>query len=766
MIVLRSLHLLTLASALDLLIVSAAAGNILTNGELDRWADGRPVGWEVGDGVAIAQDVNMRVSGTAAARLHPERKHPDVHPNSLIAQQVELEPGATYRLTFWSAKDATGDVRAYVSAKDGSGLVLEYVSGWANFYPWTEVSATFQTSAATGYTLRLVHYGHVAAKVWFDHVVLERIDTQDPVAESPDGVELFTQSYMVPFNAETLDRTAQLTDRIGVQITRGEYEPCLVGIRAHRDLDAVDLRLTGDLRSRQGHLISSDFVTIRSCDEGILPLSRPRSVTTGRNLGWWVTIQADKKLPPGPYAGSLQVVSGDKVIAETELVVDVLDLALPPPEISFFMYHAEYYFLPEHITPALNRAYYDDMVEHGMTTVTIYISPNVDGERIDFSKNYIILPSKHPELAEWGYDQAVPALLESGLCAGGQPPILLFNKQEGPGSEDAFSETILRGMLDTWSSRAWPQPLLYLFDEPSTQERIDQALPVLKKIKAWGLPVRTTTAGLDMPALGSLYDVWIQAESEINRETFDQAREHGAEIWTYNCTVPYVNAAFDRALYGFWAYRSGVRGVGRWAYHDNRKGYIDDEGVRQGPVGGRLSHIIPSSRGPVPTVAWEAVREGVDDYRLMTLFDTTVEEAAARLEELQSRYRALLSEADIDLLTQLDQRRRTKYKPDETPIAWKPASSQQSNGERAFTAARALAGALEIAHLAKKNIVESIPADAMGIRDAVPFASMSETLVPTLGLGDQRTVAEVKRRAMIGYLLRVKAALEAANEKE
>ena len=38
---------------------------------------------------------------------------------------------------------------------------------------------------------------------------------------------------------------------------------------------------------------------------------------------------------------------------------------------------------------------------------------------------------------------------------------------------------------------------------------------------------------------------------------------------------------------------------------------------------------------------------------------------------------------------------------------------------------------------------------------------MSETLVPTLGLGDQRTVAEVKRRALIGYLLRVKAALGA-----
>ena len=740
---------------------------VLVNGELDEWKDGKPVGWNVPDWTAATKDTEMRIGGVAAARLYPERDTTQLSPACMLEQTVKLKPNSTYRLTFWTAKDTTGDVRAYVVAKDGSGIVLEFISGWAHFFVWTEVECEFETNDAREYDLRLVQYGPPADAAWFDQVKLERIPRPTERAPRPKGdMHLYSQSVMIPFDESKPDATAMMSDQFSVQKVGNEYEPCLVAMQAHRDLPKVDLRMSSDLTSSTGKKLSSDSIEIRSYEDAVLPRTRPRDASAGQCLAWWLTVKPTPGLSPGFYSGTLDILAGGKIIGTAKLVVNQLDLSLPQPDASFFVYHAEYYFDEKHLTPELKQAYYRDMVQHGMTTVTVYNSPNVDGEKLDFSHNYMVSDEKHPEFCKWGLDQTVAAILGSGMCQQGQPLLLLANKQAGAGIGTMFKESMLPRVLEEWEShKDWPPVFFYIHDEPSFQEAIDRAKEILEPMRRWGPSIKTATSGLDIPQLGALYDLWIQIDSEITRENINAARSHAADIWAYNCTVPFVNAPFNRAFYGFWAYRSGVEGFGRWAYHDAIGAVLDEEGKIHGAAGPRLSMVLSSDDGPVPTVAWEAAREGVDDYRLVMLFDQVFEEGSDTLENLEHEYQEALSQEDIATLTKIAKRRHTKKAEGEVPIEWQPSvtQAQAKRGAELFDKAWALRRTVEMAKSARIKVFESIPAEAMGCRAAVPYSLLQETLYPALGLGDQRTIAEVKRRIMIGYVLRMQKAIGASS---
>ncbi len=762
-----------MALAICVMVASAclAEPSVLINGELDEWENGQPVGWNVLAGMAAAQDSRMLVSGSSSARLHPLREQEGPHPNAIIEQMVDLQPNSTYQLNFWAAKDTYGDVRAYVVAQDGSGIVLEYISGWANFMPWTPIDCTFRTNDATHYAVRLVQYGPPADDVWFDRVKLARVLDPGEATHAnnnpSEAVTLFSQSLMIPFDPSGPDATALIVDQYSIQKAGNEYEPCLVALQTPRDLTGVNLRLSRDLVSAQGQVISRDDVVIRAEKSGVLPLATPRDVSAGQSTAWWVTVKPTPDLPAGVYQGTLEVVEGDKVIAQADLFVEQLDLSLPQPDASFFVWHSNYYFPPEFLTPELKKSYYQDMADHGMTTVTLYNTPTPDGEQVDFSRNHMLSQERYPEFYKWGFDQSIEAILDAGMCQQGQPLLLLTAAQEGPATDNKYNESMMRGVLDEWATRDhWPTPYFYISDEPSTQERIDKVKPVLERIRSWDFPVTTTTAGLDIPQLGDLYDLWIQAESEISWKNLESAREHGATLWTYNCTVPYTNAPFNRAFYGFWAYRTGLKGFGRWAYHDQRKSVVNDDGTIAGTSGPQLSMVFASSQGPVPTVAWEAAREGIDDYRLMMLFDQTLEQSEHALKNLQAQYQAILSTDDITTLEKLHKRKHTKRSPDDEPIVWQATSPVQRQGEKLFYDAKALERALEVAELAKVKVVESIPADAMAYRAAMPYATANVTLYPPIGPGDARTITETKRRTLISYVNRLQDAMNGAADHE
>jgi hypothetical protein len=115
----------------------------------------------------------------------------------------------------------------------------------------------------------------------------------------------------------------------------------------------------------------------------------------------------------------------------------------------------------------------------------------------------------------------------------------------------------------------------------------------------------------------------------------------------------------------------------------------------------------------------------------------------------------LLSEEDIEQLTERKKQQGTRFREGESPVEWQAGSTEKALGEKYFAAADELEHALAMAKLARKKVIDSIPVDSMAITGAMPFLGLLDTTYPTLGLGDQRTVAETKRRVLCGYLQRV-----------
>ena len=741
---------------------ASPAGPIVANGGFEEWADGKPVGWELSEGY-FAADAAMKVGGGHSFRMASDRMQEARWLNTGLRQEVKLQPNTEYRLRFWAAKDGTGDVRATVlplaGGKPSGGAIMSYTTGWTSFFVWTPIEVSFRTGSASAYELGFRQYGYPAEPVWLDEVAIEKAGDQvalPTLADVERGFQLFSHSIMVPFDERSPPRADSLIETVRILMAKGEYEPGIVAIRALRNLRDVTLRPTGDLTGPGGARLPKGSVTIRQFQNSLLPPSRPRFAEADTNLAWWVTVKTAPDSPAGVYTGALQVAAAGKIQAELPLTVEVLDIALPEPDIAYTMYHAEAYF-PDSafLTEPMRRAYYRDMREHGMNTVTVYNSPDVDGRRVDLARNYKYPPDDSVKRFAFGLDRVIPMILESGLCASGQPIMWLVSKSGSYGFGSA-SEAATRAMLEAWLKRKWPTPLLYVHDEPSSRERIDAVKPVLERIRSWQLPIKTVTAGLDIEELGSLYDVWVQ--HGVSYETVQQAKAHDAELWTYNCQVPYTNAPFPRAFFGFVAFRTGVKGVAQWAYYDAKDWTMDADGTVHGS--NTLSRICLSPAGPVPTVAWEATREGIDDYRYALFFSRLLRQAEQEAKDLEAKTAKLLSDESIKKIAQREVQLEKKHDPKAPGIDWEAADTQQAEGEKMVLAARGLRRELRTVSRAYDKVVKTIPFDAMAPSGALPFARSIATYYPVLGLGDPRTVAERKRRLLVSYMLRLKGTLE------
>jgi hypothetical protein len=173
-------------------------------------------------------------------------------------------------------------------------------------------------------------------------------------------------------------------------------------------------------------------------------------------------------------------------------------------------------------------------------------------------------------------------------------------------------------------SRGWPEVLFYINDEIEYPERIAAARKVLEEIKKLSPEIKTTTAmgPKGAAALGHLYDVWIGGTTP---EILEKCLSMGKSPWTYSCReTADVCPAFERAFFGKFAWQRGLKGVGLWSYAEDDS-FIDRFSRNKGYDNFKFTpewkqiygHVYYEDSRIIPSVTWEGVREGIDDYRYM-----------------------------------------------------------------------------------------------------------------------------------------------------
>jgi hypothetical protein len=158
-------------------------------------------------------------------------------------------------------------------------------------------------------------------------------------------------------------------------------------------------------------------------------------------------------------------------------------------------------------------------------------------------------------------------------------------------------------------------------DEPGTTpvalEHAAALLRAVKSIAGARTFVTLNGRGRDAAFLDPWVDVRAYQQLSFNPQEAARARKAGDAAWFY--TGPLGSCAEARLNAGLWWFAASMDGQFYWHYcwpvgdpwHD--------------PIGGsEYCAVFPSIEGPVATLAWEGVRQGLADLRYLRTLDAAI----------------------------------------------------------------------------------------------------------------------------------------------
>ena len=458
---------------------------------------------------------------------------------------------------------------------------------------------------------------------------------------------VFVTNYLERGSHLTKPQQTQVTDTVRLLASPGEYEPVTFSIRSDVELKGVNVQLAGDLKSSEGFTIPNTAVEIRLVDpfeqwtkknlECFLLKKNTADIAPEATRRFWVTIHVPDDAKPGIYRSKILIgrpitalgpdLGRLKTLAALTYEVEVLPIRLLSAQetgMAFFMYNNTAYYArrpdgpQKFVTEAYQKRVFEDMREHGMTTATVYLYPVVNDKftLTGSTSNYL------------GFIPTMETMKETKLVTPGLPVIWL--------GAELYGTDVWKGVLEEGRKRTWPETVFYAVDEPGEEKRNEQVRQFMKRLNAFRseypqYDVRVTTAlgsSVGIHEVGHLYDLWIghvllamgdvegQWPQEMGWETdmMSEVERLGKELWVYDCALSPVDAETNRYYFGVWAWVSGVKGCSHWAYFDNKP---------------RLSYVYPSDDELIPTIGWESVREGIDDYRYLSTLKRLADKARA-----------------------------------------------------------------------------------------------------------------------------------------
>jgi hypothetical protein len=440
------------------------------------------------------------------------------------------------------------------------------------------------------------------------------------------GFIVFRRPFSQPVLYKAVPKSNEIVSELSLSACRGEFEPVNFSLYPIQDVRSLNVTV-GDLIGPDGAVIprsaidvrkvmwQSDWANVRTFEakEHLLRRCDVLSLAARRTQRLYLNIRIPQDATAGEYLGKIDLTSAQGTTSLT-LNVQVLPFELSAADgMGYFMYYPGV----KHkmfSTPEFFRKTVVDMREHGMTSFTIYNW--IKSKDPQTGKEFVDVDNNARDSYGVTYAEMMDILRNEGI-GDGVPIMDVFSMHYGP-------EMIVELDKICRSRDNWPEVLFYINDEISYDERIAAARKVLEKIKKLAPNIKTTTAmgPKGAKALGHLYDVWIGATTP---EMLEECRSMGKSPWTYSCreTVD-VSPAFERAFFGKFAWQLGLRGVGLWSYTEddsffnrfNRKhkyeGFKFSSEWKQ-----YYGHVLFEEDEIIPTVTWEAVREGIDDYRYM-----------------------------------------------------------------------------------------------------------------------------------------------------
>ncbi len=524
----------------------------------------------------------------------------------------------------------------------------------------------------------------VPPKAWQEETVLNKKEYLFSKEESRIGYVLFKRHYLDLVYSYTLPEKHQISTVLKTSISRGEYEPVTFCVRALDGLKDVKVK-DADLVSKSGAVIGKENIDVRvvrqfpliikdkkqkfSRQPLILEKHDSINIEKDTTCQYWITIYIPDDTESGDYVTQLIFEPKGRKKKEITIEVEVLPIILKEPSRVYGIYYNGDTrwkgFYPKNI-----RKHFIDIREHGLQTITLFDTPKIiqtDKIDIDFSVSGATSP--------WPIDEMMRIYIESGLPGPiiytGVNRIIRFSINSAFGfkifTDDfdrVYKQLIIK--IDNYvKNKKWPEFFFSPVDEPATTfEKMKMASYYLELIKETLPSIKTYTTlygGWKQIDDGKLLDEWLDVRCYdwLDKKLIRDTRKSKDELWVYNGGSFGKRPVIDRFFYGFYAEKISADGIMQWVYQwPSSLGVDPDHEFEVGAQG--WYYTYPSAEGPVPTIGWEGIREGIDDARYLETLKSLIIEAEGvgtpefieKAQAAKKTINSILKNIDIDSQTE------------------------------------------------------------------------------------------------------------------
>ncbi|UCD00025.1 MAG: DUF4091 domain-containing protein [Phycisphaerales bacterium] len=454
------------------------------------------------------------------------------------------------------------------------------------------------------------------------------------------------------------------------------------------------------------------------------PLRGPLDLEADRNQPFWIRVKAPRDVPAGTYKGTIKL-QGRNYTAEVPLRVQVYDFVLPDRMTctTAFGFSARNVFRYQNLTNMEQRRQVIDKYWASFSAhhISPYDPAPLDDPKVTWPH---IEDSTTPEQLKPVFDwTAWDAAMERGIdhynfnsfrlaipgLGGGtfharREPELLGYSEDTPHYRAAFN-AYCRQTQEHLREKGWlDEAFVYWFDEPAPKD-YEFVMNGFNKLKEAAPDITRMLTEQVEPNLVGGPDIWCSVSNNYKHEPAEERRKHGEKFWWYVCTgpkAPYCTLFIDHPgtelrIWLWQTWQRKIDGILVWqsnywtssaAYPDAdnpqnpykdpmgwRSGYSTPKGEKRPWGNGDGRFIYPPEAaadahpsepvldGPVDSIRWEMLRDGVEDYEYLAMLKRLLAAKEDKLSSGRRREYAALLEVPEDITRDM-----TTFTKDPAPI--------------------------------------------------------------------------------------------------
>ncbi len=474
-----------------------------------------------------------------------------------------------------------------------------------------------------------------------------------------------------------------------ISAARNEYEPVQLILTPAQPLHDCRITVS-DLAGPGGASLSSSDIELRQVayvniqqptddlgrpglwPDPLPPLRGPVSLDANRNHPFWITVYVPPGMPAGDYRGEVTITAREAA-ARVPIRVHVWGFTLPAEThvrsgfgLSRSMIRRYHNLDTDEEVEKVRALYLESFARHR-------VSPYSFGRGIKVTWNKTPDGKVEPKLDFSGFDQDARRAFDrwhfnsfvldlAGLGGGTYQSRHLGEiagyQQGTPEYEAAFTKYV-RALQDHLAQRGWlDKAYVYWFDEPGRKD-FDFVRAGMELIHRAGPRITRMLTTHPTSELYGDVDLWCLPTYTLEPQVVKERQAAGEEVWWYLCTspkAPYFTLFIDHYgtemrvwLWETWKY--GLQGILVWqtvwwtaspAYRNSLQNpWEDPMSWRDGRPGGWGNgdgrFFYPPNRhpgvdktkyleGPIPSIRWELLRDGIEDYEYLWLLRSKIQE--------------------------------------------------------------------------------------------------------------------------------------------